>query len=233
MSNKRALRFVNETEGERELRRLHFNLRFYAVMVLVCVIMTAGGTYRWGKIKSSEEEKSVHTAAVTAAADTESVVKFNPVNLHYIEVISGDAEEPISEAENSLYESVPLDEEYKLFVIEKCADIGVSPAVVFSMMYHESRYRADMIGDGGDSLGIMQVQPRWHSGRMAELGCDDLLDPYDNITVAIDYLGELMERYDGDVGAALTAYNRGSYCGKVSRYAELVIEESERIGEAR
>lgn len=233
MSDKRALRFVNETEGERELRRFHFTLGFYAAMVALCLIITAGGTYTWGRMKvDEEEEKTADTIAVTVPTDTSEVVKFNPVNLHYIEVVSAACDEPIRERESPLFESVPLDDGYKVYVIEKCADMGISPAVVFAMMYHESRYQADVIGDGGNSLGIMQVQPRWHGGRMAELGCGDLLDPYDNVTVALDYLGELLDRYDGDIMKALTAYNRGHYNGEISQYAKAVMSEAERIGEA-
>ena len=231
MSEKRALRFVNETEGERELRRLHFSLKFYAVMVVICFIITAGGTYTWGRMKSTEgEEKTADTTAVVVPDDTDECVKFNPVNLHYVEVISAACDEPIRECENSLYESVPLDDEHKLYVIQKCADMEISPAVVFAMMYHESRYQADAIGDRGNSLGILQVQPRWHGERMERLGCYDLLDPYQNVTVALDYLGELLERYGGDLMKALTAYNRGHYAGVVTKYAHLVMEEAESIG---
>lgn len=233
MSDKRALRLVNETEGERELRKLHFTLGFYAVMVALCLIITAGGTYTWGRMKADEEEeKTADTIAVTVPTGTSEVVKFNPVNLHYIEVISAACDEPIRERENPLFESVPLDDELKVYVIEKCADMGISPAVVFAMMYHESRYQADVIGDGGNSLGIMQVQPRWHGERMERLGCYDLLNPYECVTVALDYLAELLDRYDGDIMKALTAYNAGHYKGKITQYAKAVMSEAERICEA-
>ena len=232
MSERRALRFVNETEGEKEMRRFHYTIGFYAIVTLVCVIITAGGTYSWGQTKEQTEEETTTAAAIVpATVEITTENEFKAMNLHYIEVISGTIDEPIRECENSLYESVPLDDEYKLFVIEKCVDMGISPAVVFAMMYHESRYQADTVGDGGNSLGILQVQPRWHSERMKRLGCYDLLDFYQNVTVALDYLGELLERYDGDLMKALTAYNRGHYDGVVTNYAYLVTEEAERIGE--
>ena len=77
----------------------------------------------------------------------------------------------------------------------------------------------------------MQIQPRWHIERMDRLGVEDLLNPYQNISVGVDILAECIDRYDGDIGAALTAYNRGSYQGKVSEYAEDVLERKERIEE--
>ena len=56
----------------------------------------------------------------------------------------------------------------------------------------------------------MQIQPRWHSGLMEQLGCTDLFDPYQNVTVGIAIFSSHMNRYDGNVGMALTAYNAGA-----------------------
>ncbi len=233
MSEKRALRFVNETEGERELRRFHFTLKFYAVMVLLCFIITAGGTYTWGQMKEREgEEKNLPAAVVIIPEETTATPRFEPVDLNYIEVISSAVCEPRRDVENPLYECVPLDAELQLYVASKCAEMGISPAVVFAMMHHESRYALDAVGDNGRALGLLQVRTDVHGERMARLGCEDLFDPYNNVTVALDYLGELLERYNGEIIKALTAYNRGHYSGVVTRYAHLIIEEAERIGVA-
>ena len=44
---------------------------------------------------------------------------------------------------------------------------------------------------------------------MKRLGCTDLLDPYENVTVGVDILAEKLERY-GDTEKALMVYNAGS-----------------------
>jgi formylmethanofuran dehydrogenase subunit E len=64
---------------------------------------------------------------------------------------------------------------------------------------------------------------------MDKLGATDLFDPYQCVTVAVDYLSELLDIYDGDIEKALTAYNQGSYKGVVSDYAKTVIKNSENI----
>lgn len=137
--------------------------------------------------------------------------------------------EPVEEPK--LYD-VPLDKELQLHIIETCEAYDVDPVIVMAMIWRESRFHADSVGDGGNSLGLMQVQPRWHSGRMKRLGCEDLLDPYQNVVVGIDYLAESIERYDGDVAKALVAYNAGHYNGTITGYARDVLEKAEELRNA-
>lgn len=124
---------------------------------------------------------------------------------------------------------VPLDEELQLFIIEQAEAHGIDPVVVFCMIYQESSFEASKIGDGGASFGLMQVQPKWHSERMKKLGCEDLLDPYQNVTVGIDYYAECLNKYDGDHGKALTAYNQGSFNGVVNKHARAVLAKIEAM----
>ena len=123
---------------------------------------------------------------------------------------------------------VPLGEELQIHIIETAEANGIDPAIIFAMAFKESTYRVDAIGDGGNSLGLLQVQPRWHSGRMEKLNCPNLLDPYQNVTVSVDYLCELLSRY-GSMDKALTAYNRGSYDGTVTEYATTVMAKANEM----
>lgn len=45
----------------------------------------------------------------------------------------------------------------------------------------ESHWRSDAVGDGGASLGMFQIQPRWHQWRVPD---EDLLDPSVNTRAA-------------------------------------------------
>jgi hypothetical protein len=128
------------------------------------------------------------------------------------------AEEPV------MVYDVPLDMDLQHHIIQTCEDHHIDPAVVVAMIWQESRCNADAVGDDGNALGLMQIWPYWHSGRMERLGCDDLFDPYQNVIVGVDYLTEQLDRYDGDLAAAVTAYNRGHYAGEVSDYAESVLD---------
>ena len=137
-------------------------------------------------------------------------------------------EQPVAEPTVALYD-VPLDEDIQLYIIGLCEEKHIDPAVVIAMIGRESNYNEHALGDNGNSYGLMQVQPRWHYDRMTRLNCMNLYSPYENIAVGLDFLEELLDRYDGDVAMALTAYNQGSYKGTVSNYAKGVIAKAEEL----
>lgn len=117
--------------------------------------------------------------------------------------------EPITEVEVVAVYNVPLDSDLQLHIFDLCVEKRIDPTIIIGQIYTESSYNAEAVGDGGDSLGLMQVQPKWNKERMEELNCTDLLDPYQNVTVGIDILAELIDHYDGNVEKALVAYNAG------------------------
>ena len=125
---------------------------------------------------------------------------------------------------------VPLDPSLQSHIIRVAGSYGIDPAIIFAMAYRESSYNPTSIGDHGEAFGLLQVQPKWHSARMARLGCSDLLDPYQNIIVGTDYLAEQMIRYGGDISKALVAYNAGHYKGVITRYAQEVLAKAEELG---
>lgn len=124
---------------------------------------------------------------------------------------------------------VPLGCELQHYIVTLAKENGIDPAIIFGMIKRESNFNAGAIGDGGDSEGLMQIQKKWHSKRMDKLGCNDLLDPFQNVAVGIDYLAEQLDRYDGDMEKALTGYNQGSYRGVVTKYAKGVLETAEDL----
>jgi soluble lytic murein transglycosylase-like protein len=107
-------------------------------------------------------------------------------------------------------------------------------AIVLAMIDKESRFDIYAVGDAGRALGLMQIHPRWHMDRMAKLECWDLMDPYQNLTVAVDFIAELAAR-GNSIEWVLMAYNGGeSYAdrkvaaGEVSEYAVEVLGMAER-----
>jgi soluble lytic murein transglycosylase-like protein len=123
------------------------------------------------------------------------------------------------------YFDVSLNETLQDHIFTVCEEYQVDPSIIVAMIENESEFYAGAIGDGGNSFGLMQIQPRWHKERMERLGCDDLLDPYQNVMVGVDYISELIE-CDKGMTWALMAYNGGpSYAnkkaaaGEVSQYA--------------
>ena len=135
---------------------------------------------------------------------------------------------------------IPLDEELQIWVFDYCKDKHISPYLVFAMCERESQYKADAVGDSGNSLGIMQIQPKWHQWRMDKLGLFDWMDATQNIMIGIDILLDLYSKNE-DTAWVLMAYNGGiAYAdrhygaGNISEYAEGIMaraEELEQIGE--
>lgn len=89
-----------------------------------------------------------------------------------------------------------------------CKQYDVSYALVLAIIEHESGYVFDAAGDGGKSKGYMQIYEACHTDRMEKLGCNDLINPYQNVRVGIDFLSYLLKKY-GTVQDALAAYNYG------------------------
>lgn len=140
---------------------------------------------------------------------------------------------PEVEVETVSVYDVPLDLDLQLFIVRLCEEHHIDASVVMAMIDRESKFDADVIGDNGDALGLMQVQPKWHRERMDKLGVTDLMDPYQNVTVGINYLVELLEREKG-LEWALAAYNAGptgANKGYGDNYANAVLTNSEILKE--
>lgn len=106
---------------------------------------------------------------------------------------------------------VALDTETQWAIYKACEyDPGLF-CLVMAIAEHESEFQPDLTGDNGQSLGMMQINTKWHTGRMEALGVTDLTDPVQCAAVAIDYLQELEDRYgfEPESEALLMAYNMG------------------------
>ncbi len=100
-------------------------------------------------------------------------------------------------------ESVDDWEEYIEVV---CGEYGICPELVQAIIERESSW--DPKAENQGCIGLMQIEPLFHRGRMERLGVTDLRDPYDNILVGVDYLAELFRRYK-ELYPVLMFYNAG------------------------
>lgn len=105
-------------------------------------------------------------------------------------------------------EDVKLSAEMQQWLISYAYERHISPFIVFAIIEKESDYDADAVGDAGESIGLMQIQEKWHQERMEELGLSNLWDSQQNIQVGIDYLMELLDE-NPDMEWVLNAYNGG------------------------
>lgn len=180
--------------------------------------------------------ESIETTEATEAAEPETTQEpTQEVNPE----IKGDNSEPVAidpiekptmatEPPVVLYE-VPLNEDLQIHIIETAEAYGIDPAIIMAIIRVESNFDVNNVGDGGHSHGLMQIQPYWHGKRMERLGCQDLYNPYQNVTVGTDYLAEMLRWYNGNIEKALVAYNQGSYQGTVTQYAKSVLAFAEKF----
>jgi soluble lytic murein transglycosylase-like protein len=187
----------------------------FLTILAICVAMViifCFPVFARNKAEANQEPTTSATTAETIEEVTEPI----------------ETEAPPTEPPVTLY-NVPLEEDLQIHIINLCEEKHIDPAIVMAMAFRESTYNASAIGDGGNSYGLLQVQPRWHYDRMQKLGCTDLLDPYQNVAVGIDYLAEMLDWYDGNMAKALTAYNAGSYQGTITNYAKAVMATAEEL----
>lgn len=139
---------------------------------------------------------------------------------------------PKSSSDNKstkLYTNIPLSARFQRYIDEKCKSYGISTNVVMGCIRTESNFQTQIMGDNGKAYGLMQVQKQWHKARMKKVGATDLLNPYDNVAVGIDYLAELYGIY-GNYHKALMAYNGGhAYCKRRLRMGLVNSPYSRRV----
>lgn len=93
----------------------------------------------------------------------------------------------------------------------------IEPEIAFGLVRTESEFK-DYATSRVGAIGLTQLMlptARWFKRDATER---DLRDSETNLEIGFRYLGELIDRYDGDVELALTAYNRGT--GTVDRVLE-------------
>ena len=123
-----------------------------------------------------------------------------PVPVEYVE--------PEPEPEIDIY-PVNLDADLQRYIIETCEEYTINPSIIIAMCFYESSFNADAIGDNGECMGWMGINPRWCWPEMEKLNCPDMRDPYQNVTVGIDIFAQKLAKYDGNTEMALMSYNAG------------------------
>ncbi len=101
---------------------------------------------------------------------------------------------------------------YEEHIRTYAAENGIPPAYAAAVILAESSYRPEIVSYA-DARGLMQILPstgEWIAGKYGEeFTAEDLFDPETNIRYGCWYLGFLMNRYDGDMRCASSAYHAG------------------------
>ena len=157
-------------------------LIYGAVSVILCSGITIGGV-RWAVNEAQEPEFPVPPAAAPVLTIQAEEPAINATDLW---------SDDHSRIDVPLLD-VPLEAETQWAIFEQCGQDTELFCAVIAIAEIESDFDPQMVGDGGNSIGMMQINTRWHTGRMEALGVTDLTDPVQCAVVAIDYLLELEE----------------------------------------
>ena len=102
------------------------------------------------------------------------------------------------------------------------AEFSLDPAYVASVVLAESSFDAEAVSSAG-ALGRRQIMPatgEWIAGKLEDEPFDvqRLYQPEVNLRYGCWYLRFLLDRYDGDMYTASTAYHQGQ--GRVDQWLE-------------
>ncbi len=84
----------------------------------------------------------------------------------------------------------------------------IEPDVAYGLVFVESTFREQAVSHVG-ARGLAQVMPRTARWLDPTVNTRDLFDPEVNLDLGFRYLRQMIDKYDGNVENALTAYNRG------------------------
>ncbi len=126
-------------------------------------------------------------------------------------------------------QEVQLPLRHEDIIRQQAREKDLDPALIAAVIYAESRFVPGRTSAAG-AQGLMQITPETakdiakRSGGTAFV-LDDLDTPQVNISYGSYLLRELLDRYDGDVAAALAAYNAGP--GNADRWggSSLTVDE--------
>ncbi len=129
-------------------------------------------------------------------------------------------------------EQITVPEDVKAVSEELGQAYNICPELIQAVGWVESRFQPD--AENGGCVGVMQVAPKWHKDRMDRLGVTDLTDVRQNMTVAVDYLADLVKDEE-DMEEALMRYHGESRIterldsGEMSAYVEAVLTLSAEL----
>lgn len=113
-----------------------------------------------------------------------------------------------------------------------CVEVGeiydICPELLMAIIETESS--GNQYAESKGCKGLMQVNSKLHSDRMAKLGVTDIYDIKGNIMVGTDLLHELAEKYE-ELPVVLMKYHgeRNAATKPVSKYAQNIMNRSEEL----
>lgn len=101
-----------------------------------------------------------------------------------------------------------IDQELAEKIYDYAGKNDIEPDMAYGLVFTESTFRERAVSHVG-ARGLTQLMPRTAQWLDPSVSTGDLFDPDVNLDIGFKYLRQLIDKYEGDVEKALTAYNRG------------------------
>lgn len=200
------------TRGELR-RRMARDIRLVAA-IIIWVIVTLLCVFSSGS--AAPERAPEQTTGKLETTVISRVALLTPIETTVPEQVSVMTYGCISDEKTHVWD-VPLTDEDLATLLEACEAGGIPVEVGLGLIQIESGFDPAAVNPKSKCYGYCQINPRYFSAD---------LDAAGNIRTGMAYLAEQLERYDGDMEAALTAYNAGYDTGDRT-YADMVLEAAE------
>ena len=192
-------------------------MKLYANMVLV-LLMLIGGVFGFFLAKLTTPPQETITVIKTVEVPVKSNVLVDTADVFLFDV--------------------PLSDSLQRYIYEICADENVPITLVMAMIEHESRFNPEVVSST-DDYGLMQINKVNHEWLEEDFRCADMLNPYQNVFCGIKIIAKYIEKYEGDYGKALMAYNMGDYGARkawqngvtITKYSTSVLELMQKYEE--
>ena len=209
-----------QRKRKRTAKRIRRYIRHYGKLILLMALMIG---LIAAAVRGIAKEVQKHSEAVAAKeAQTEQKNSYmntygcdlkekapypwNTITVDEIGDISGFCYHDLTEEAAAAGGEAPVVGQVYLYKI--CKKYDVDYETMYALIELSSSWRYDLETGGGESIGLMQISPEWHTEAIGDLHADDLKDPYANMTVGVRYFAELQKR-TGNRTDAIAAYRYG------------------------
>lgn len=192
--------------------------RFYMGMLaaVICLCMGLVTIMDEAHAEAMAEREAARAAANVHTVKTVEIVEITPAVYTYL--AQAEIAEPMDEPDAfTPWDTVPLADDLQEVLWEECQEHNIEYELALDLIEVESTFRTDAVSCVG-CYGLMQLNPQYFPSD---------LSPADNIRYGVEFLAQQLDRYAGDLGAALTAYNAGHDTGNRG-YAEKVMAAAGR-----
>jgi Soluble lytic murein transglycosylase and related regulatory proteins (some contain LysM/invasin domains) len=108
------------------------------------------------------------------------------------------------------HSSIPISRELQEYTYLRCRELDLDYALVLALIWKESRFTEHAVNintNGTQDSGLMQINDTNRTWLYAELGIDNLMDPYQNIRAGTEMLSRFTQKHGAH--NALLAYQFG------------------------